>query len=150
MERTEHELRQLETYYRKHAGEVAQGDWGAVSAVALGVHNVYNGIEHLLTGIARDIDGAVPTGPAMHQDILDQMAAGIAGIRPALLTESLYSSLIELKGFRHLVRHKYGFDLKPDRVVENVERMLATWPQFVTALEKLERSMHTQNYNAQT
>ena len=60
-----------------------------MSAVSAGIHNVYNGIEDLLLSLARDIDDAMPTGPSAHQDVLDQMAAEIAGTRPALLDLAL-------------------------------------------------------------
>jgi uncharacterized protein YutE (UPF0331/DUF86 family) len=132
--RAEREHHQLQAYFRLHRQDVERGDWGALSAVSLGVHNVYNGIEDILISLARDVDGAIPLGPTMHQDILDQMAAEISGIRPALLDEPLYEALTELKGFRHLVRHKYGFDLHPERVVENVLRLDGAFPQVIKAV----------------
>jgi hypothetical protein len=49
------------------------------SALALGVHNIYNGIEDVMLSIANDIDGYVPIGESAHQDLLDQMSAGIDG-----------------------------------------------------------------------
>jgi uncharacterized protein YutE (UPF0331/DUF86 family) len=139
--RAERELLQLEDYFRRHVDEVSGGDWGALSAVSLGVHNIYNGIEDILTSLARDVDDFVPVGPAAHQDILDQMAAEVGGIRPALLDPQLYETLTEIKGFRHLVRHKYGFDLKSEKVVENVERIRHAFPAFVEAVVTLERVM---------
>jgi uncharacterized protein YutE (UPF0331/DUF86 family) len=139
--RAERELQQIETYYDGHSDQVSDGDWGALSAVSLGIHNVYNGIEDILLSIARDIDGAVPTGATMHQDILDQMAADVAGTRPALFGEVLYESLTELKGFRHLVRHRYGFDLKADKVIENLQRLQNVFPGFLDSVVQLERTM---------
>src|SRR3546814_9943954 len=98
------------------------GEWGATTAVSLGIHNVYNGVEDVLLSLANDVDGLVPSGPTMHQDVLDQMSAEVAGTRPAVLDAELYQSLSELKGFRHLVRHRYGFNLKPEQVKENFNR----------------------------
>ncbi len=87
--------------------------------------------------LARDLDGSAPTGPTLHQDILDQMASELAGRRPALLSPDLHIQLTELKGFRHLVRHKYGFDLKPEKVVDNVERLEQVFPRFAKRLRDL-------------
>jgi hypothetical protein len=70
--------------------------------LALGVHNVYNGIEDVMLNLANDIDGYVPTGESAHQDLLDQMSAAIERKRPALLSSDLYGLLVELKGFRHV------------------------------------------------
>ena len=36
-------------------------EWARGSALALGVHNIYNGIEDVMLNLANDIDGYVPT-----------------------------------------------------------------------------------------
>lgn len=139
--RAARELAQMELYYASHSAELANGDWGPLAAVSSGIHNVYNGIEDILLAIAKDVDDYVPTGASAHQDILDQMAAEIAGTRPALLGTELYNALFEIKGFRHLVRHKYGFDLKPDRVAANMELLKSAFPAFIDAVARLETAM---------
>lgn len=120
---------------------MAANDWGAMSAVSAGIHNVYNGLEDVLLSLARDIDDDVPTGPSAHQDVLDQMASEVSGVRPALIDQDLYEALTELKGFRHLARHRYGFDLKPDKVVENLELLRRFFPTFIAAVTTLEAAM---------
>lgn len=139
--RAERELAQMQQFYEKQAKALADGDWGAMAAVSAGIHNVYNGIEDILLSLARDIDDAVPTGPSAHQDVLDQMAAEISGTRPALLDPDLYEALTEIKGFRHLVRHRYGFDLKPEKIAENLALLRKTFPVFLAAVTALEKTM---------
>ncbi|MBB5535961.1 hypothetical protein [Rhizobium giardinii] len=112
-----------------------------MAAVSSGIHNVYNGIEDVLLSAAKDVDDYVPTDGSVHQDILDQRSAEIAGTRPALLEIQLYDALCEIKRFRHLVRHKYGFDLKPDKVVTNLELLKSAFPAFIDAVIRLERAM---------
>jgi hypothetical protein len=90
--RAERELAQIERYCDSNSSEVAAGDWGAMSAVSLGIHNVYNGIEDILLSLARDIDDSVPTGASAHQDVLDQMAAEVAGTRGATRSRPLRGS----------------------------------------------------------
>jgi uncharacterized protein YutE (UPF0331/DUF86 family) len=132
------ELEEIQGYVKEHSGEFQQGQWGAVSAVSLGIHNIYNGIEDIMLSLAKDVDGLVPGGATMHQDVLDQMVTAISGIRPAVLDGELYEALTELKGFRHLVRHRYGFDLKPNKVQDNLDRVVDTLPKFVEAVVSLE------------
>jgi hypothetical protein len=84
---------------------------GARFGLALGIHNIYNRIEYVMLSLADHIDRYVPTGESAHQDLLDQMSSAIDGKRPALLDTELYGLLVEFKGFRHVVRHRYGFDL---------------------------------------
>lgn len=145
IDRAAKELREIEEYLSTHRNEMSLGKWGAVSAVSLGIHNVYNGIEDILLSLANDVDGLVPSGPTMHQDVLDQMSAEISGVRPAVLDPHLYQSLSELKGFRHLVRHRYGFDLHTNKVQENLDRVTEAFPSFVEAVVSLERTLTEEN-----
>lgn len=139
--RAEREMAKMEEYYERHSAELSSGDWGAMSAVSSGIHNVYNGIEDILLSMARDLDDSVPTGASAHQDVLDQMAAEIAGTRPSLLSADLYEAFTELKGFRHLVRHRYGFDLKPEKIIENLVLLRNVFPSFLDAIAALEKTM---------
>ena len=115
-------------------------EWACGSALALGIH-IYNSIEDVMLNLANDIDGYVPRGESAHQDLLDQMSAAIDGKRPALLSSELYSLLVELKGFRHVVGHRYGFDLDLSKVDENLARVRIAFPAFVEAVAGLERLM---------
>ncbi|WP_052763754.1 hypothetical protein [Microvirga massiliensis] len=72
-------------------------EWGRTTVVASAVANAYNGIEDVLTNIARDIDGAVPQGESWHQDLLDEMRAELRDTRAALLDERLHGLLTEPK-----------------------------------------------------
>jgi hypothetical protein len=112
-----------------------------MSAVSLGIHNVYNGIEDILLSIARDVDGSVPMGTSTPQDVVGQMAAEVAGTRPALLDLDLHEALTELERFRHLVRHTFGFDWKPDKVIENLKLLQNLFPEFIAAVTELEKTM---------
>jgi len=145
LDRATKELEQVERYLSAHSRELSLGEWGALAAVSLGIHNVYNGIEDILLSLANDVDGLVPSGSTMHQDVLDQMSAEVAEVRPAVLDSDLYQSLSELKGFRHLVRHRYGFDLKADKVQESLDRMRRALPSFVEAVVSLERVLTEEN-----
>ncbi|WP_347814874.1 hypothetical protein [Aureimonas sp. SK2] len=141
VERADGELRNLTKHAFDRRLAIMSDDWEATTAASLGVHNIYNGIEDILKAVAKDVDGSVPTGGSEHQDILDQMAAPIPGLRPALLSADLYRNLTELKGFRHLVRHRYGIEMSGAKVLENVERMQRAFPSFVEALVDLEREL---------
>ena len=139
IKRAEKEMNEIEVHMLKYGDEVKADEWGPTNAAALGIHNVYNGIEDILLGLANDVDGLVPSGSSMHQDILDQMSVPIDDVRPAVLDEELYTSLTELKGFRHLVRHRYGFDLRGGKVLENFERARTSLPRVKAAVIDLER-----------
>ncbi|MGC2776213.1 MAG: hypothetical protein WA418_11345 [Bradyrhizobium sp.] len=146
LERARQELSQVDNYLDSIKDrDGVENAWARNSAIALGIHNIYNGIEDVMLSLANDIDGYVPTGESAHQDLLDQMSATIEGKRPTLLDADLYRLLLELKGFRHVVRHRYGFDLDPARVDDNLARARTALPAFVSAVAELERVMSATN-----
>lgn len=91
-----------------------------------------------MSDVARSVDGSVPEGTRSHQDLLEQMRAPMTGRRPALLDDTLYAALVELKGFRHLVRHHYGVDLVSTRPEANRQLMIQAFALFRQAMTKLE------------
>ena len=141
LDRAQRELAKLTKHAIDRHDAILSDDWEAMTAASAGLHNVYNGMEDILVNIAKDVDDSVPDGSSMHQDLLDQMAVEIPGIRQALLSDELLGDLTELKGFRHLVRHRYGIELIGSKVMENVERMGRAFPEFVAALEALEEAL---------
>jgi hypothetical protein len=65
------------------------------------------------------------------------MGSEINGIRPAVLDDELYESFIGLRGFRHLVWHRYGIEPKPLLVEEDLVRMNEAFPRFLHAIKDL-------------
>lgn len=143
LDRAWRELEQLTEFLRLYDAVPPDlvSEWARTTAVASAVHNAYNGIEDVLLSLANDIDGYVPRGDSSHQDILDQMRVPLAGLRPALLNDELYQVLTEVKGFRHLVRHRYGLDLDQVRTMENLTRMQTALPRFSAAVQELAARM---------
>jgi hypothetical protein len=93
-------------------------DDGYLDGVALNLHGFYGGIERILEDIARSVDGFVPSGPEWHKDLLLQMADPMNAIRIAVIGMETRQCLDEYRGFRHLVRNVYTFNLRPSRLKE--------------------------------
>ncbi|MBI1930797.1 hypothetical protein HYR99_41940 [Candidatus Poribacteria bacterium] len=94
------------------------GDDGYLDGVALNLHGFYAGVERIFEDIARNVDKAVPGGPEWHQDLLLQMSAEVASIRPPVITQETRHCLDDYRGFRHVVRNVYTFNLRPTRLQE--------------------------------
>jgi uncharacterized protein YutE (UPF0331/DUF86 family) len=122
-------------------GSEPSAAWGRATAIAAAVHNVYNGIEDILSSLARDVDGHVPAGEASHRDLLDQMAAPIEGVRGPVLDDRAFALLSALKDFRHVVRHRYGMEIDLARAEENLARLRQAFPALIDAIRALEREM---------
>jgi len=98
-----------------------------LDATALNLHAFYGGLERLFELIALRIDHAVPSGQHWHQELLRQMCSKMEGIRPAVLGRDLCDQLDRYRGFRHVVRNVYTYQLDPRLVgllVDDLERIL--------------------------
>ncbi|RME46581.1 MAG: hypothetical protein D6791_07905 [Chloroflexi bacterium] len=111
------------------------GDDGYLDGVALNLHGFYAGVERIFEDIARAMEEGVPTGPDWHRDLLLQMSATIDEIRPPVITQETRYCLDEYRGFRHVVRNVYTFNLRPTRLQELTDELRACYEAVVRDLE---------------
>lgn len=97
------------------------GDLDYLQAAALSLQNFYMGVEQAFEEIAKQVDEFSPTGASSHRELLEQMALEIPNIRPAVIQADTLDRLNEYRGFRHVVIHRYGFELYPERIQELVK-----------------------------
>lgn len=102
---------------------IQTGDDGYWDGVALNLHGFYVGVERILEDIARSLDESVPEGVDWHRALLVQMAGEIRDRRPAVLSQSTRQCLDDYRGFRHVVRNVYAFNLRPSRLKELVDQL---------------------------
>jgi hypothetical protein len=122
-------------------------DDGYLDGVALNLHTFYSAIERIFEDIARTVEAGVPSGPDWHRDLLIQMSAEIPGTRPPVISRETRLILDECRGFRHVVRNIYAFNLNADRVLEltkkahvclsSVQTELHTFIDFIIRLDKV-------------
>lgn len=98
-----------------------------IAAAAFDLHSFYSGLERLLELIATDVDNTRPGGASWHRELLTQMSLALSEVRPAALSAETVAALAEYLDFRHVVRHMYTFNLRPDRVTELVNGLPATF-----------------------
>ena len=89
-----------------------------LDGVALNLHGFYTGAERIFEDIARTLDRSLPTGAEWHRDLLVQMSAELGDVRPPVLESRTRECLEEYRGFRHVVRNVYTFNLHPARLVD--------------------------------
>lgn len=91
-------------------------------AVSLGLHTIYTGLAKVFEQIARDVDGDLnKRSDRWHKDLLEQMAAAIPNIRPAVVDERTFQDLEKYLSFRHVVRNNYAHRLEPEKIDENFQ-----------------------------
>ncbi len=138
--------RLVERALRLRDKAMTTGDDGYWDGVALNLHGFYTGVEQILTDIAQTVDTSVPTGSEWHRDLLLQMSAQVPAVRPPVLARDTRRCLDEYRGFRHVVRNVYTFNLRPSRLRELVddlpqclEATKRDLTRFVAFLEQLDR-----------
>jgi len=99
------------------------------------VHDFYNAVERFLERVGSGLNGAVPGGRAPHVRLLDRMARELPGVRPAVLRPETRRGLGEYLRFRHLFRHRYGFELEWGRLEPLLRGLGAMGPAVRDDLE---------------
>ena len=112
--------------------QVPAYDRGAIGYL---LHNFYNGCENIFRRIAAFFENDIGTG-SWHADLLRRMRLQIDGYRPAVIDEELYRLLQDFRGFRHVFRNPYSFELDWEReclVARRLERTASLLRMQVTA-----------------
>jgi len=94
----------------------ASGDDRYIDGVALNLQSFYTGLERILELAVSEVDEDRPAGPNWHQELLRLAATDIPGLRPAILSDTTRNVLDRYRGFRHVVRNIYAFDLDRDEI----------------------------------
>jgi uncharacterized protein YutE (UPF0331/DUF86 family) len=102
----------------------------ALESLAYQLHNLYCAFEDLFRLVADHFENHIVDQMVWHKELLNKMKLKINGIRPALISESSYELLNELRGFRHLFRHAYGIELEPDRIKIVLHKALALQKKY--------------------
>jgi hypothetical protein len=100
-----------------------------VDGVALNLHGFYAGLERLFEIVAGVIDENVPQGQNWHQVLLEQMAAEVPSVRPAVISEETRQMLDEYRGFRHVVRNVYAFRFDQAKIQQLVQGVPTAFSQ---------------------
>jgi predicted nucleotidyltransferase len=145
MARVEKEMIEIEKFIESNKIFHPSMSWAVQSTISLGLHNVYNGIEDVMRYIAKHVDGYVPVGASAHQDLLDQLATPVQGVRPALIDQDTYRLLSELKRFRQKIRNGYGHQMGIQHVMTLVNRVRIALRNFKNEIHNIERSLSLDN-----
>ena len=98
-----------------------------IDAVALNLHGFYAGVERIFEVIANQVDESIPRGERWHIELLQQMAYHVPKVRPAVISTDLRDRLDKYRGFRHVVRNVYTFNLDPQLLQILVEDLPSTF-----------------------
>ncbi|MGB9857741.1 MAG: hypothetical protein ACPLKX_06350 [Dictyoglomaceae bacterium] len=78
--------------------------------------NLYNAFEDLFSEISKSFENKIEDASFFHKELLRRMTLEIPGIRPKVLSKESFIILNELRGFRHIFRHAYTYEIIPEKV----------------------------------
>ena len=107
-----------------------------MAAVAYVLHNVYCALESGFEQISRTFENHITDPAQWHRELLAKMFLEIPTVRPAVLPADLRGFLNDLRGFRHLFRHSYDFQLDPEKLSRLVRDWTAARPDLLAALTR--------------
>ncbi|MGA1865801.1 MAG: hypothetical protein ACMUHX_12160 [bacterium] len=84
--------------------------------------------------IAEEINGGLPKGENRHKRLLLDMRLKI-GQRTPVISKVLYENLLKFLGYRHVVRHIYGFELNENRLNELANIYESVLEGFIKEME---------------
>ncbi len=93
--------------------------------VAYHLHNLYNAFENTFQNIAAVFENSVDEVERWHAQLLERMRLDVMPLRPAVIDDTAYDALDELRRFRHLFRHAYSVNLDPLRLQLVMHKALA-------------------------
>ncbi len=124
-----------------------QYDLHAVGSI---LHNLYQIMEDICQRVFKNIDqqsisgGSELRSDQWHSDLMTRMSQPLQGVRPAVIQPATVEAMEAYRGFRHVFRHVYGFDLdwarmKPllDNAVPMIESFTADIEQFIAFLKMM-------------
>jgi hypothetical protein len=123
------QLSQIEAVYNRlqlRANKMALKTVDAETVESSGywLHNLFCAYEDLFKIVAAFWENNIGTNGAYHRNLIRQMMLTIEGVRPALLSETSFPQLDELRGFRHVFRHAYSYGLDDERVAHLLKKVL--------------------------
>lgn len=80
------------------------------------LHNLYSVFENIFQNIAALFENSVDEVGRWHAQLLERMRLDVMPLRPAVIDDTAYDALDELRRFRHLFRHAYGVKLDAPRL----------------------------------
>lgn len=133
----ENDLRAIENMGRKLrmiASSMNPESFTDLAGAAYLLHNIYNALENSFEQISRSFENHVKDAAEWHKELLGKMLLEIPGIRPAVFPPELRSILNELRGFRHVFRHSYDFNIDPKKLQLVIDNFIAEQEAMISAM----------------
>lgn len=107
------------------------------------MHNLYSALKELMEEVAKTFENTIEDVSKYHRKLLKRMLINVYKIRPALWSEETFKFLDELRGFRHIFRHAYGYDLDQEKVITLRNKILYSWNMVERDLKRFKNFLES-------
>jgi hypothetical protein len=84
--------------------------------IAYRLHSLYMAFENIFQQIAITFENSLDEKSGWHSQLLQRMKLDLTPIRPAVIDDTTYPALDELRRFRHLFRTNYNVEFDRERL----------------------------------
>jgi len=112
-----------------------------VAAAAYVLHNIYGALENTFEQISRTFENHITDPVQWHRELLTKMFLEIPKIRPAVIPQDLRGVLNDLRGFRHVFRHAYEYELDPEKIALLIRDWNKARTQLISSLDLFRESL---------
>jgi hypothetical protein len=120
--------------FQKATARLERGDEIGYESCAHQLSRFYNVFEQTGLRVAKAFENNIDDERGWHGALLNHLAIGIKGIRPAFIPAELKLPLNELKGFRHVFVHAYDLQLDPEKLallLKYARQMAEIFPDLI-------------------
>lgn len=107
-----------------------------LDSVSLNLHAIYSGFEKIFELISKNIDKSMPSGESWHMELLKQMETEIQQVRPPVITKQTFDLLNEYRGFRHIVRNVYTYNISYKKLTPLIDDLQVTFDNVKTEIHQ--------------
>lgn len=101
------------------------------------LHNLYNAYENIFRNVALAFENEIDHEAGWHSQLLQRMRLDLQPVRTAVIDDSAYEALDELRRFRHLFRTAYGIELDGERLALVYRKAMKLHEIFPPQIEEL-------------
>ncbi len=123
---------------QKASQRIREDHPGHLEACGYELHRFYNVLEKSLERLCQAFENHFDKKGDYHERLLERLQLEIPQVRPAFIPPTYKNALRELKGFRHLFRHAYDLEFRPDRLLEltaHAEKISVQFPLWIKAFQ---------------
>jgi hypothetical protein len=95
---------------------ILSDDEESLIVIAYRLHSLYMAFENIFQQIAITFENSLDDKSGWHSQLLQRMKLDLTPIRPAVIDDTTYPALDELRRFRHLFRTNYNVEFDRDRL----------------------------------